>query len=100
MRTAMLIAAAVSTFGASSVFAADLTCSATAGGPSFQVAEVTEAPAAAVKARGAERCDIVYRIDGSRYELGGCNRESVALWSPTDGAPIGHQHGRLLLVCR
>jgi hypothetical protein len=96
----MLIAAGVAAFGVSPVFAAELSCSAIAGGPPFKVTEVTEAPAAAIKLAGSESCDVVYHIDGSRYELGGCNREYVGLWSPREGSPLRHQHGRLPLVCK
>ena len=62
--------------------------------------DVTEVTAAAVKAKGAEQCDQVYHIDGQRYELGGCDRDYVGLWSPRDGSPIDRRHGRLPLTCR
>jgi hypothetical protein len=100
VRTALLIAAGVSALAVSPAFAADLSCSAVAGGPAFKVTEVTEVPAAATKSAGSEKCDIVYHIDGSRYELGGCNREYVGLWSPREGTPLRHQHARLPLVCK
>jgi len=100
MRTAILIVAGVSAFSVSPVFAVDLSCSAMAGGPSFKVTEVTEVPAAAAKMPGSEKCDMVYHVDNSRYELGGCNREYVGLWSPHEGIPLRHQHGRLQLVCQ
>jgi hypothetical protein len=100
MRTALLIAVGISALGVSPVLAVDLSCSAIAGGPSFKVIEVSEIAAAAVKAAGSEKCDMVYHIDGSRYELGGCNREYVGLWSPREGTPLRHQHGRLQLVCQ
>ena len=68
-------------------------CRAVEGGPSFKPAEVREVPAAAVEARGSEICDVVYHVDGERYELGGCNRGYVGEWSKQDGAPIGRRHG-------
>jgi hypothetical protein len=75
-------------------------CRAIEGGGTFTPPEVREVPAAAVKARGSEKCDVVYHVDGARYELGGCNREYVGEWSPREGAPLGRKHGRLPLACR
>jgi hypothetical protein len=77
-----------------------LTCRAIAGGESFTPAGIREVPSAAVRARGSEECDVVYHVDGRRFELGGCNREYVGAWSAREGNPIGRQHGRLPLACR
>lgn len=100
MRTVALIAACASAFAASPTFAAELSCHAIAGGASFKVTEVMQVPAAAVKTAGSEKCDMAYHIDGRRYELGGCNREYVGVWSPREGSPLGHRHGRLPLACQ
>jgi hypothetical protein len=99
MRRWILIAVYLSVSGTSPTLAAHLMCRAIGGGASFQISEVTEIPAAAVNMAGSEKCDIVYHVDGNRYELGGCNREYVGLWSPQEGSPLGHRHGRLQLVC-
>jgi hypothetical protein len=77
-----------------------LTCRALEGGETFAPAKIREVPAAAVEARGSEKCDVVYHVDGQRYELGGCNREYVGEWSKREGDPLGHRHGRLALDCR
>jgi hypothetical protein len=77
-----------------------LTCRAFEGGATFTPSEIREVPAAAVEARGSEKCDVVYRVDGQGYQLGGCNREYVGEWSKRDGIPIGHRHGRLGLDCQ
>ena len=77
-----------------------LTCRALEGGAPFVPSEIRDAPAAAVQARGSEKCDVVYRIDGGRYQLVGCNREYVGEWAKRDGAPLGHRHGRLDLACQ
>jgi hypothetical protein len=80
--------------------AASLTCRALEGGATFTPSEIREVPAAAVEARGSEECDVVYHVDGQRYQLGGCNREYVGAWPKREGNPIGHRHGRLSLDCR
>ena len=80
--------------------AAALTCRALEGGAMFAPSEIREVPAAAVEAKGSEKCDVVYHVDGQRYQLGGCNREYVGEWSRRDGIPLGHRHGRLGLDCR
>jgi hypothetical protein len=80
--------------------AAALTCRAFEGGAMFTPPEIREVPAAAVEAKGSEKCDVVYHVDGQRYQLGGCNREYVGEWSKRDGIPLGHRHGRLGLDCR
>ncbi len=85
---------------ASPAAAAALTCRAAEGGMSFTPADVRDVRAAEVEAHGSERCDVVYHVDGQRYELGGCNREYVGEWSKRDGAPMGHRHGRLQLICK
>jgi hypothetical protein len=54
-------------------FAFALTCRAGAGGPAFSPSDVREVTAAAVQARGAEQCDVVYHVDGKRFDLGGCD---------------------------
>jgi hypothetical protein len=77
-----------------------LTCRAIEGGATFTPSDIRDAPAAAVKARGSEKCDVVYRIDGQSYQLGGCDRAHVGEWSKRDGVPIGRRHGRLGLDCR
>jgi hypothetical protein len=77
-----------------------LTCRASEGGATFTPPDIREVPAAAVEAKGSERCDVVYHVDGQRYQLGGCDREYVGEWSRRDGAPLGHRHGRLGLECR
>ncbi len=89
----------VSVLGAPTTAAA-LTCRAFEGGATFIPAEIREVPAAAVEAKGSEKCDVVYHVDGQRYQLGGCNREYVGEWSKRDGVPIGHRHGRLGLDCQ
>ena len=89
--------------GLSAIFAGDafaLTCRASEGGATFNPSEILEVTAAAVGAKGAEKCDVVYHVDGQRYQLGGCNREYVGEWSKREGAPVGHRHGRLALECR
>jgi hypothetical protein len=65
----------------------------------FTPPDIREVPAAAVEAKGSERCDVVYHLDGQRYQLG-CNREYVGEWSKRDGTRLGHRHGRLGLECR
>jgi len=100
MRTATLLAVSLPLLLAQHGWAAVLSCRAATGGAPFAVSSVTDISAAAVSALGAERCDHVYRIDGSRYQLGGCNRRYVGPWSPVEGSPIGHNHGRLDLDCR
>jgi len=90
----------VALIGAAPTMAVALTCRAVEGGASFTPSEVRDASAAAVKARGSEQCDVVYRIDGQSYQLGGCNRAYVGEWSKRDGVPIGRRHGRLGLDCR
>lgn len=100
MRAGLFIAATIAMFATSPGFAAGLSCRAKDGGPLFSVATVTEVPAAAVKMAGSEHCDVVYHLDGSRYELGGCDRQDVGLWSPREGSPLGQRHGRLRLVCQ
>jgi hypothetical protein len=77
-----------------------LVCRAFEGGATFTPPEIREVPAAAVEARGSEKCDVVYHVDGQRYQLGGCNREYVGEWSKRDGIPLGHRHGRLGLDCQ
>jgi hypothetical protein len=74
-----------------------LTCRAFEGGVTFIPPEIREVPAAAVEARGSEKCDVVYHVYG---QLGGCNREYVGEWSKRDGIPLGQRHGRLGLDCR
>jgi hypothetical protein len=91
--------AAVSAIGAPTMAVA-LTCRALEGGVTFTPSEIREVPAAAVEARGSEKCDVVYYVDGQRYQLGGCNRGYVGEWSKRDGIPLGHRHGRLALECR
>lgn len=80
--------------------ASALTCKPTRGGASFEAGEVREVPAAAIKAAGSEKCDVVYHVDGRRYELGGCDRKSVGEWSSKDGDPRGFGHKRLALFCK
>jgi hypothetical protein len=80
--------------------AAALTCRAFEGGAMFTPPDIRAVPAAAVEAKGSEKCDVVYHVDGQRYQLGGCNREYVGEWSKRDGIPLGHRHGRLGLDCR
>jgi hypothetical protein len=77
-----------------------LTCRASEGGATFTPPDIREVPAAAVEAKGSEKCDVTYHVDGQRYQLGGCNREYVGEWSKRDGIPLGHRHGRLGLECR
>jgi hypothetical protein len=77
-----------------------LTCRASEGGRAFTPLDIREVPAAAVEAKGSETGDVVYHVDGQRYQLGGCNRENVGEWSKRDGAPLRHRHGRLGLECR
>jgi hypothetical protein len=84
----------------SATSAGALTCQAIEGGGSFTPSQVREVAAAAVAARGSEMCDVVYHIDGHRYELGGCNRQYVGEWAKSEGAPIGRRHGRLPLTCQ
>lgn len=100
MRTTMLIAGLLVTVAGLPAFAGSLSCHATAGGAAFDVTDITDVPAAAVKAAGAEKCDKVYHIEGQGYELGGCNRKYVGLWSPRQGSPLGYKHGRLPLICQ
>jgi hypothetical protein len=76
-----------------------LTCRSAEGGVPFAAGEVREVASAAVTMRGSEKCDVVYHVDHSRYELGGCNREYVGEWSKLEGAPIGYRHLRLRLSC-
>ena len=97
--------AAVGSIALAALFAAPgaavaLTCRAFEGGATFTPSEIREVPAAAVEAKGSEKCDVVYRVDGQKYQLGGCNREYVGEWSKRDGIPLGHRHGRLGLECR
>ena len=80
--------------------AAALTCRVLEGGATFTPPEIREVPAAAVEVRGSEKCDVVYHVDGQRYQLGGCNREYVGEWSKRDGVPLGRRHGRLELACQ
>ena len=77
-----------------------LTCRAFEAGATFTPPEIREVPAAAVEARGSEKCDVVYHVDSQHYQLGGCNREYVGEWSKRDGIPLGHRHGRLGLDCQ
>jgi len=77
-----------------------LTCQAIEGGGSFTPSQVREVVAAAVAPRGSEKCDVVYHVDGQRYELGGCNRRYVGEWAKSEGPPIGRRHGRLPLTCQ
>jgi len=100
MRTTMLIAVLLSTFVGLPAFAGDLSCRAAAGGAVFRVTEIMDVPAAAAEAAGSEKCDKVYHIEGQGYELGGCNRKYVGLWSPGQGSPLGYKHGRLPLICQ
>ena len=80
--------------------AAALSCRVLEGGATFAPPEIREVLAAAVEARGSEKCDVVYHVDGKWYQLGGCNREYVGEWSKREGAPLGHRHGQLALDCR
>lgn len=105
MRSNRAVLATVASIGAVWVLGAPtlavaLTCRALEGGVAFAPVEIREVPAAAVESRGSEKCDVVYHVDGQRYQLGGCNREYVGEWSRRDGIPIGHAHGRLGLDCR
>jgi hypothetical protein len=96
---AIVALAVLAAFGAPT--AADaLTCRVLEGGATFTPSEIREVPGAAVEARGSEKCDVVYRVDGQTYQLGGCNREYVGEWSKREGSPLGHRHGRLELACR
>jgi hypothetical protein len=90
----------VAAVAVSATSASALTCEATEGGGSFTPSQVREVAAAAVVARGSEKCDVVYHVDGQRYELGGCNRQYVGEWAKSEGAPIGRRHGRLPLACQ
>jgi hypothetical protein len=100
MRITMVVGACVFVFVAQAAAAPELSCRPQAGVEWFKTSEVTEVPSTAVQAKGSEACDRVYHVDGSRYELGGCDHTSVGLWSPRDGNPLGRQHGRLPLVCQ
>ncbi len=95
-----IVAALGCAFTGTEVRAASLTCQPADGGAAFRVSSVVDLSSAAVQAKGAEQCDQVYRINGQRYELGGCNRHHVGLGSGSEGSPIGHFHPRLPLVCR
>ena len=68
--------------------------------PDLYSARNSRSAGAAVEACGSEKFDVVYHVDGPRYQLGGCDREYVGEWSKHDGIPIGHQHGRLGLDCQ
>ncbi len=89
----------VSVLGVPTMAAAP-TCRAFEGGVTFIPAEIREVPAAAVEAKGSGKCDVVYHVDGQRYQLGGCNREYVGEWPKRDSIPIGQRHGRLGLDCQ
>lgn len=80
--------------------ASALTCRPSAGGVSFVADAVREAPVAAVRVAGSEKCDVVYHLRNGAYSLGGCNREYVGLWAPREGAPIGKRHGQIPLECQ
>lgn len=95
-----IVAALGCAFAGTEARAASLTCQPADGGAAFRVSSVQDVSGAAVKAQGAEQCDQVYRIDGQRYELGGCNRHHVGVGSGSEGSPIGHFHPRLALNCR
>jgi hypothetical protein len=77
-----------------------MSCRVFEGGTIFTPSEIREVASAAVEARGSEKCDVVYHVDGQRYQLGGCNREYVGEWSKRDGVPLGRRHGRLELACQ
>jgi hypothetical protein len=64
-----------------------LACRASEGGATFTPPDIRKVPAAAVEAKGSEKCDVAYHVDGQRYQLGGCNREYVGEWSKRDGTP-------------
>ena len=98
--TLLLLIGGAALLASPSIAAGALICQAIEGGGSFTPSQVREVPAAAVEARGSEKCDVVYHIDGHRYELGGCNREYVGEWSKREGVPIGRRHGRLPLTCQ
>ena len=66
---------------------AALACRAFEVGATFIPAEIREVASAAIEARGSEKCDVVYHVDGQRYQLGGCNREYLGEWSKRDGVP-------------
>ena len=99
-RVSLYFISAAATLALSATAAAALTCQAIEGGGSFTPSQVRDVTAAAVEARGSEKCDVVYHVDDRRYELGGCNREYVGEWAKREGAPIGRRHGRLPLTCR
>ena len=96
----MLLSIVVLPAVAAASSASALTCRPTGGGARFEVDEAREVPAAAVKAAGSEECDVVYHIDGKRYELGGCDRRLVGEWSLKNGDPRGFGHRRLALICK
>jgi hypothetical protein len=60
--------------------ASAVACRAAEGGATFTPPDIREVPAAAVEARGSEKCDVAYHVDGQRYQLGGCNREYLGEW--------------------
>jgi hypothetical protein len=83
-----------------SAAAEEMTCRVTPVGSWFPLTRIEAATASELREPYSAMCDIVYRINGRGYILGGCNARHGRQWSDPAVAPIGFKHPRLPLECR
>jgi hypothetical protein len=96
----LLTAAVALAAGSAAAIAEETTCRVMPAGAWFPAARVEAAGATELTEPFSAACDVVYRIDGRGYILGGCDSRHGYQWSDPALAPIGFKHPRLPLECR